>query len=101
MAAAHAAGYPNMSTFIRDLVSQFMAGTPTRDRRPSRQGWESGPEIRVFWDDDSRIVHQTMRQIGWHGQSGAFYALGEDPGPEETGSWTPIWVVVHASELPA
>jgi hypothetical protein len=49
-----------------------------------------GDERRTF--TDSHV--QTWRQVGWHGQTGAFYALGEDPSRHEPGSYAPLWLLV-------
>lgn len=34
----------------------------------------------------------TFRQVGYHGQTGAFYALDERPSLTERGGWGPLWV---------
>jgi hypothetical protein len=41
---------------------------------------------------------QVWRQVGWHGQSGAFYSLSEDPKPHEPGSYSPLWVLIENEE---
>jgi len=37
----------------------------------------------------------TFRQVGWHGQTGAFYSLDEDPSRHEPGSFGPLWILAH------
>jgi hypothetical protein len=41
-------------------------------------------------------ARQLWRQVGWHGQSGDFYALNEEPtlGVEEKASYRPLWILV-------
>lgn len=71
------------------------------DRRPYRRTSESGHEITYTATDKAgRRWRQTWRQVGWHGQSGAFYALGEtDPAAHEPGSYTPMYVLAHVDEI--
>lgn len=65
--------------------------TPPEDRRPYRRASEpSGSEMRTHTLDAT----QTWRQIGWHGQTGAFYALDEKHSDHEPGSWGPLWILV-------
>lgn len=61
------------------------------DRRPHRAACEPGDELHIVADGRS----MTFRQIGWHGQSGAFYALDEDPSLYEPGSFGPLWILAH------
>jgi hypothetical protein len=73
------------------------------DRRPYRKMYEPGPEtFETVVDEDGRHRRQTWKQIGWQGQSGAFYALGDDAKPmdHEPGSFTPIHVLVDSTEEP-
>lgn len=67
-----------------------------RDVRPNRKRSDSGPEM-VF---DKDGIRHTMRQVGWLGQTGAFYSLDEDPKPTEPGSFGPLWFTAHAEKLP-
>lgn len=70
------------------------------DRRPYRGQHEPGDERTVYSvDPTGRVMNLTLRQIGWQGQSGAFYALGEHPSDHEPGSFSPIWVVAHADDM--
>lgn len=64
--------------------------TPIPNTRPYRRAQLPGDE-RVTYANGNR---QIWRQIGWHGQSGAFYALGEDPSHHERGSFAPLWLLV-------
>ena len=69
----------------------FKPTTAPEDRRPYRRASESGgSEMRTVTLD----ANQTWRQIGWHGQTGAFYALDEKPSQHEPGSWEPLWILV-------
>lgn len=65
--------------------------------RPNRKRSDPGPEVTYVADD----VSYTLRQIGWHGQSGAFYALDEEPSLAEPGSFTPLYFVAHADPVGA
>lgn len=67
-----------------------MSPTTAPNTRPYRPAHLPGDE-RVTHAGNNR---QTWRQIGWHGQSGAFYALGEDPSRHELGSFSPLWLLV-------
>lgn len=58
--------------------------------RPYRRLSESGPEMRTTTPD----AEQLWRQVGWLGQTGAFYALDEKPSDHEGGSWGPLWALV-------
>jgi len=61
---------------------------------------EPGDEmVTVLTEPTGQKVRYTLRQIGWHGQSGAFYALGESPSQYETGSFSPMWVIAHSDRL--
>lgn len=62
------------------------------------------PDVRPYWPtsqpgDRKVTVHrrnrQVWKQVGWHGQSGAFYALGEDPSRHEPGSFATLWVLAE------
>lgn len=65
--------------------------TPPTDTRPYRRASESGgSEMRTH----TLEANQLWRQIGWHGQTGAFYALDEKPSDHEPGSWSPLWILV-------
>lgn len=66
------------------------AVTPIPNTRPYRRAHLPGDE-RITYANGNR---QTWRQLGWHGQSGAFYALGEDPSRHEPGSFSPLWLLV-------
>ena len=65
--------------------------SPPEDRRPYRRASESGgSEMRTHTLDRDQL----WRQIGWHGQTGAFYALDEKPADHEPGSYSPLWILV-------
>lgn len=65
--------------------------TPPANRRPYRPASETGAEQRTTTSDG---YVQRWRQIGWHGQTGAFYALDERPADHEPGGWSPLWLLV-------
>lgn len=72
------------------------------DHRPYRLQSEPGDETTCYVIDPAgRVFRKVLRQIGWQGQSGAFYALSEDakPSHHEPGSWAPIHVVAHSDEV--
>ncbi|MGI5153609.1 hypothetical protein [Microbispora sp. CA-102843] len=70
------------------------------DRRPYRRQSEPGETKTVInTSPDGRRWRLDLRQVGWHGQSGAFYALGESPHLYETGSYSPLWLIAHADEI--
>ncbi|MFJ4847572.1 hypothetical protein [Streptomyces sp. NPDC088733] len=63
---------------------------PPPNTRPYRRASEPcGDAMRTFTD----TTVQRWRQIGWHGQSGAFYALDERPADHEPGSFAPLWLL--------
>ena len=63
--------------------------------RPYRAMSATGPEITLAGED----YRQTLRQVGWLGQTGAFYALDEKPSAHEAGSFTPLWFIAHSDRL--
>ena len=71
--------------------AQGSGKTSPPNERPYRQAWESGGDERVTYVADRR---QAWRQIGWHGQTGAFFGLAEDPSKHEPGSFGPLWILV-------
>lgn len=69
----------------------FKPTTAPTDTRPYRRSSEGGgSEMRTH----TLEATQTWRQIGWHGQTGAFYSLDEKPSDHEPGSWGPLWILV-------
>lgn len=76
------------------------------DRRPYRALSEPGDEWIVTHavpGDSGRKTRYTLRQVGWHGQTGAFYAFDESFDgslPQyEPESFSPMWVVAHRDVL--
>lgn len=64
---------------------------PPPNTRPYRRASEDhGTEMRTHTLDKT----QCWRQIGWHGQTGAFYSLDEHPTEHEPGSFGPLWILV-------
>lgn len=59
--------------------------------RPNQPQSASGPTMVTHTVD----AVQTWRQVGWHGQTGDFYALHEDPSPTEPGSFSPLWLLIE------
>lgn len=47
-------------------------------------------------EPDGSIWREQHQQVGWRGQSGAFYPMGSDPSKTEPGSFAPMFVVVEA-----
>ena len=76
---------------IRHADTGFRPTTPPSDTRPYRRASEpSSQEMRTH----TLEAQQTWRQIGWHGQTGAFYALDEKPSDHEPGSIAPLWLLI-------
>lgn len=77
--------------------------TPTpSDRRPNRAMSATGPEIDVIstpLGPDRTYYRLTFRQVGWIGQTGAFYALDENPRPTEPGSYSPLYFIAHSDDV--
>ena len=70
------------------------------DRRPYRKMHEPGLNVDVYTPDGPHTTYrQTFRQVGWLGQSGAFYALDEDPMGHEPGGWAPLYFVAHSDTV--
>jgi hypothetical protein len=46
------------------------------------------PEWTITTTEGRRL---TFRQVGHHGQTGAFYSLDEKPSLTEGGGWGPLW----------
>lgn len=75
---------------IRRHPAGFRPTTPPPDARPYRRASEGGgAEMRTMTPD----TNQLWRQIGWHGQTGAFYAFDEKPSDHEPGSYEPLWIL--------
>lgn len=66
------------------------------DNRPYRRASEPGDETTI---DSRGGIRHTFRQVGWHGQTGAFYSLDEDPSKHEPGSFSPLWLQVFAEPI--
>lgn len=68
--------------------------------RPYRSLTIPGDEVTaVVTGQDERKTRNTYRQVGWIGQTGAFYALGEKPAETEPGSFAPLWFVAFSDRL--
>ncbi|MFE3452396.1 hypothetical protein ACFXJ8_26080 [Nonomuraea sp. NPDC059194] len=68
--------------------------------RPYRRASEPGENrTAVHTEEGGRRYRYVLRQVGWHGQSGAFYALDESPHMHETASYAPLWIIAHADEI--
>jgi hypothetical protein len=65
------------------------------EQRPSCHAGVGGDELLVEADG----VRRMFRQVGWHGHSGTFYALGENPALYESGAFAPLWILVYAEPL--
>lgn len=64
-------------------------------RRPYRWMSETGPVLTVQ-TDTSRLY---LRQVGWIGQSGAFYSLDETHTKYERGGVAPLYFPAHSDRL--
>ena len=62
--------------------------------RPYHPAHKTGDERITHTTEKPGWRRQVWRQIGWHGQSGAFYSLAEDPSRYEPGSFGPLWLLV-------
>ena len=67
---------------------------PPVNQRPYVSNASEGHEIHTRSPDGE--VHQTWRQVGWHGQTGALYGLNEKPSNHEAGSFSPLYVMIDA-----
>jgi len=65
--------------------------TPPSNERPYRLASAEGDELNIVAAGRS----MAFRQVGWHGQTGAFYSLDEDPSRHEPGSFGPLWILAH------
>ncbi len=72
---------------LRQIHAQQVVAPP--DVRPYRAQSAGGPEMSPRTD---QRVH--FRQVGWQGQSGAFYSLDEDPSRFERGSFSPLYIQI-------
>lgn len=72
------------------------------DRRPYRKMSEAGGFEQTVYsiDPSGRVTRLALRQVGWQGQSGAFYALEGDADPKahEPGSYAPMCITAHADD---
>lgn len=73
-----------------------MPRTAPPNVRPNRRLSSDGPEL-------TRYTHngygETLRQVGWHGQTGDFYALGEEVSQYEPGSIGPLYAIVDCEPI--
>lgn len=76
------------------------AGRPP-DTRPYQPQHESAGRMLTEMTDHGEHRRQEWQQVGWHGQSGAFYSLAEDPSKWERGSFSPLWLLVENEPVPA
>lgn len=73
-----------------------MPRTAPPNNRPNRSLSCDGPELTHFTHNG---YVETLRQVGWHGQSGDFYALDEPAVPHEPGSVGPLYAVVDCEPI--
>lgn len=66
--------------------------------RPHRWAHATGEHRRTETHRGAR--RQIWRQVGWHGGSGFFYSLDEDPSRYEPASFQPLWILVDDEEIP-
>jgi hypothetical protein len=72
-------------------VNQAGADLPWHVQGRRGSTWLNGTDILVnpeAEDPDDRII---LRQVGWQGHSGRFYAMGERPSHTEPGGYGPIF----------
>jgi hypothetical protein len=50
-------------------------------------------------EPDGRVWREIYRQVGWIGQTGRLYLMGEDPSKTEPGSFSPIYQVIEADRV--
>ena len=63
---------------------------------------------RMNGDGQERVTHtglvgdqrQVWRHVGWIGQTGRAYPLGENPAPTEPGGFSPLWLLVEDEQTP-
>lgn len=84
-----------MPSLVRRLLDRPGSRPKPADTRPYRRQSEPGPEKTTRTD----TARQTWRQVGWLGQSGAFYSLDERPSETEAGSFSPLWFIARADRL--
>lgn len=69
------------------------------DRRPYRALSEPGDEwVVTHAAPNARKMRYTLRLVGRHGQSGAFYALDEPASQYEPGPFGLMWVIASTDE---
>lgn len=84
-----------MASLVRQLLDRAAGRPRPADTRPYRRQSEPGPEKTTRTD----TARQVWRQVGWLGQSGAFYALDERPSETEAGSFSPLWFIARAERI--
>ncbi|MER6515133.1 hypothetical protein [Nonomuraea sp. NPDC001636] len=86
-----------LSRAARTASGQQPAVARPVERRPRRAMSADGPEI-VVTTDTTRLV---LRQVGWLGQTGAFYDLDEKPFGDghERGGVAPLYFPAHSDRL--
>jgi hypothetical protein len=74
-----------------------MKAQPPPDHRPHRAMYATGPELVVT----TSTYRLDLRQVGWIGQTGAFYSLDEKPLEDgyERGGVAPLYFPAHADRL--
>jgi hypothetical protein len=70
--------------------ARFVSKPAPANVRPYRRLSATGPEMRTA----TLNANQLWRQVGWLGQTGAFYAYDERPSEHEGGSFGPLWALV-------
>ena len=50
-------------------------------------------------EDDGRVWREQHRQVGWIGQTGRLYVMGDDPSKTERGSFSPVYQVIEADKV--
>ena len=52
--------------------------------------------MTVIRDDHGKLVRLDLDQVGWRGQTGRLYQMGDDPSITEPGSFSPVWQIAHS-----
>lgn len=56
--------------------------------------WLNKTDLLVNPNEKNPNKRIVFRQIGWHGQTGRFYELDENPALSESGSFTPMYIQI-------
>ncbi len=81
-------------------MNPMPAKTPPPDTRPHQPLHTGGTDRTVYSTPPSgQVFREKLRQIGWHGHTGALYALTEDPSRHEPAGFAPVWLTVRCEPI--